>query len=104
MLRIAALDSSSFMDDRIDIPYAGDEDSSDDDSIYFDAASTASGLALDLDVARIVNLTGDMPVASHNIPIDTQQQDGSPALLRPRAYQLEMLDEGLQRNIIIAVW
>ena len=92
------------MYDQIDSPYTGNEVSSDDDSIYFDAASTASSHALDLDDERIVDLTGDISVASHNIPVDTQQQDGSPALLRPRAYQLEMLDEGLQRNIIIAVW
>ena len=35
--------------------------------------------------------------------MDTALHDGNDAILHPRAYQLEMLEESLRRNIIVVV-
>ncbi|KAI9795457.1 MAG: Dicer-like protein 2, partial [Candelina submexicana] len=88
------------MESGIEVPCGEDEVSSDEDSISFDAASD---LALDSEVERIVDLTGDTSNIPDEPSVDILSEESSPAVLRPRAYQLEMLDEGLQRNIIIAV-
>ncbi|KAI9718251.1 MAG: hypothetical protein M1812_004241 [Candelaria pacifica] len=82
------------------IPYDGDEVSSEDDSIYFD---TASHLSLDEDTENIVDLTENMLNPTNESPAIPLQQKNSHALMRPRAYQLEMLKEGLQHNIIVAM-
>ena len=53
------------------------------------------------------SVTPDVDVATPNPEVEEpgagQASDSSPKMLKPRAYQEEMLRESLKRNVIIAV-
>ena len=84
-----------------------DENSSEDDSSIF-AEDTGSSMVADFNspnepVDVVEDITGEDDLLSdRSSPASLTVNNGTPNI-KPRAYQTEMLEESLARNIIVAV-
>lgn len=48
-------------------------------------------------------IEGALDVENPAVNIEAALQQNDPVIMKPRSYQLEMLEESLRRNIIVAV-